>query len=371
VAELLTPMAHPARLADLAWQHSRSLKSLKSMEVSLLADDTGAWDEYVMGHPGASSYHLAGWKAVVQQSFGHGARYLLAKDGQRIVGILPLVVMKSLLFGRSVVSLPFFNYGGILGDGAEAREALLDSARAVAMEEHASHIELRQRTPNGLGLRAKRHKVTMMVELESDVETQWKGFDPKVRNQIRKADKSGLWTQVGGQELLDAFYGVFARNMRDLGTPVYGKPFFRAILTHFPSSTKIVIVRLGEEPVAAGLTNAFKGTVEMPWAASLGEHRPLCGNMLLYWHAIKWSIEHGFTTFDFGRSSPDGGTFKFKEQWGARPVPLVWEYWTCDGRELPDMSPKNPTYEIPIRVWKRLPVSIANRLGPLIAQSIP
>src|SRR6266487_1571868 len=129
----------------------------------------------------------------------------------------------------------------------------------------------------------KRHKVTMILELEPSVETQWKGFDPKLRNQVRKAEKSGLWIQTGGKELLDDFYTVFARNMRDLGTPVYGMAFFESILRNFCTSTMILVVRLEEQPIAAGLISVFKDTVEMPWAGSLREHRNLCPNMLLYW----------------------------------------------------------------------------------------
>src|SRR6266571_5824151 len=172
------------------------------MEVSLLDDEINAWDSYVMNNTMASNYHLTGWKAVIEQSFGHTTRYLLAKHGGLIVGILPLVAMKSLLFGRFLVSLPFFNYGGIVADDEIVEEALLASARDVALQEQASHIEFRHCAPHGLGMPVKRHKVTMILELEPSVETQWKGFDPKLRNQIRKAEKSRLWIQTGGKELL-------------------------------------------------------------------------------------------------------------------------------------------------------------------------
>jgi FemAB-related protein (PEP-CTERM system-associated) len=340
------------------------------MEVSLLVDESAAWDEYVMRHPLASNYHQSAWKAIIEQGSGHTTRYLLARQEDQIQGVLPLAVMKSLLFGRFLVSLPFVNYGGILTDNEQATEALLTSAQAIGKEENAAYLELRHRTPYGFGLRAKHHKVTMILALESDVEIQWKAFDPKLRNQIRKATKAGLQMQVGGEDILDSFYAVFARNMRDLGTPVYGLSFFKAIITNLPSSTRIFVIRLGEKPVAAGLASIFKDTVEMPWAGSLREHRSLCGNMLLYWAAIKFSIEQGFRKFDFGRSTPGEGTYKFKEQWGAQPVTLVWEYWT-EAKGLPNMSPQNPKYALAIRMWKRLPVALTNRLGPAIVRNIP
>jgi serine/alanine adding enzyme len=342
----------------------------RAVEV-LLADNLTAWDAYVRSHQSAFAYHQSGWKAVIEQSFGHQTRYLQAIEGKRIVGILPLVVMKSLLFGRFVVSLPYFNYAGILADDQDAEQALLDAARSVAIDEAAAHLELRHGASHGLGLIPKRHKVTMLLGLQSDVESQWRAFDPKLRNQIRKAEKSGVDIQIGGKELLGSFYQIFARNMRDLGTPVYGKGFFQAILRNFPVSTKVFVAFIKERPVAVGLVVTYKDTVEMPWAASLREYRHLCGNMLVYWEAIKFSIKQGFRTFDFGRSSPDGGTFRFKEQWGGRPVPLTWEYWTVNPGQLPEMSPSNPKYQWPIQIWKRLPMQVANRVGPLIARAIP
>ncbi|MGH9429007.1 MAG: FemAB family XrtA/PEP-CTERM system-associated protein, partial [Terriglobia bacterium] len=279
------------------------------MEVGLLENELAAWDSYVLNHPGACNYHQSRWKSVIEQGFGHPSRYLHVTNAGRIVGILPLVLMKSLLFGRFLVSLPFFNYGGILADGQDAEEALLASAKEIARQERAHHIELRHRTSHELGLQSKQHKVSLTLDLESSVDSQWNGLNAKVRNQLRKAEKAGLCVQRGRSELLDDFYTVFARNMRDLGTPVYGMPFFQAILTNFPSSTRIFVVRLQDQPVAAGLVSTFKETVEMPWAASLLEHRNLCSNMLLYWEAIKFAIDQGFRRFDFGRSTPGEGTY--------------------------------------------------------------
>ena len=211
----------------------------------------------------------------------------------------------------------------------------------------------------------------MILDLAADVEAQWKGLNAKVRNQVRKAEKSNLQVERGGIELLRDFYAVFCRNMRDLGTPVYGMAFFEAILKTFPSSTAVFVVRLDERPIAAGIASGFKEMIEVPWASSLRECRNLCPNMLLYWKVISFAIEQGFTRFDFGRSTPGEGTHKFKEQWGATAVPLSWEYWTGNTQGLPDMSPKNPKYERAIELWKRLPMAVANRLGPSIVRNIP
>ena len=329
------------------------------------------WEKFVSSHPQASNYHQLGWKTVIERSFGHETRYLLAMDQGAVVGLLPLAILKSRLFGRSVVSLPFLNYGGLLAKNTQAEEALVSAASQVALEEGAQSVELRHWKVHGLGLIPKHHKVTMLLPLASDVDTQWKQFDPKVRNQIRKAQKSGLTVQIGGKEFLSDFYAMFARNMRDLGTPVYGRVFFESILEVFPLHTRIFVVKYQKTPVAAGLSTIFKETMEVPWAGSLVEHRSMCPNMLLYWEAIQFGIQQGMNTFDFGRSTPGEGTYKFKAQWGAKAYPLVWEYWTKDGAPLPNISPTNAKFSLAIKMWKKLPLAVANLLGPAIVRAIP
>jgi FemAB-related protein (PEP-CTERM system-associated) len=199
----------------------------------------------------------------------------------------------------------------------------------------------------------------------------WDRIDRKARNQVRKAQKSELTTARGGAELVPEFYTVFARNMRDLGTPVYGRRLFDEVLRAFPDRAKIIVVRLKNEPVAAGFTIRTRDMVEIPWASSIREFNHLCPNHLLYWHALETAVEEGATVFDFGRSTPDEGTFKFKEQWGAEPLPLHWEYCLREGDALPDTSPKNRKYRLMIETWKRLPLWAANMAGPRIVRDIP
>ncbi|MFZ2948388.1 MAG: hypothetical protein WA003_02770, partial [Desulfuromonadaceae bacterium] len=181
--------------------------------------DRGAWDTYVMNHTSASNYHRYGWRDVIESSFGHPCHYLAAMGiGGAIIGVLPLVYMQSRLFGRFLVSQPFFNYGGLLCDNREIGNSLLSEAAAIRNEYGAEHVELRHTAPWTGDLPTKRHKVCMILSLAMDVETQWQGFNAKLRNQVRKAEKSGLTVTVGGKELLADFYAVFVRNMRDLGT---------------------------------------------------------------------------------------------------------------------------------------------------------
>jgi FemAB-related protein (PEP-CTERM system-associated) len=199
----------------------------------------------------------------------------------------------------------------------------------------------------------------------------WDRLDRKVRNQIRKAQKSALTVRDGAIELLDDFYTVFTRNMRDLGTPVHGRRFFDEVLRTFPQQTHVHVVHLGSRPVAAAITYRMGAVTMMPWASSIRTYNALCPNHLLYWSVIERAIKEGCETVDFGRSTPDEGTYKFKEQWGARPVPLHWEYCLLSERNLPDASPANSRFTLLIEAWKRLPLWVANRIGPPIVRVIP
>jgi FemAB-related protein (PEP-CTERM system-associated) len=199
----------------------------------------------------------------------------------------------------------------------------------------------------------------------------WDRIDRKVRNQIRKAEKSQLTVDRGGAALIPDFYGVFAQNMRDLGTPVYARRLFEEVLATFPDRAHIHVVRLNGRAIAAGLTYRTGPMVEVPWASSLREHNSLCPNHLLYWSVIESALAEGGQILDFGRSTPGEGTYKFKEQWGATPLPLHWEYCLLRGGTVPDQSPKNPRFRMAIDTWKRCPLWLANALGPHIVRWIP
>jgi FemAB-related protein (PEP-CTERM system-associated) len=195
-------------------------------------------------------------------------------------------------------------------------------------------------------------------------------FNAKLRNQIRKAEKSGLRFVVGRLELLDRFYDV-AHNMRDLGKPVHGKSFFRNILEAFPDATTIFAVYREIKMIAAGISSRFRNTLEIPWASSISDYKMLCPNNMLYLEAIRFAIRNGFKRFDFGRSTPNEGTYNFKKQWGAKPAQLYWQYVVDGHKETPNLSPSNPRYQAAIRIWQRLPVPATKVLGPMIVRNIP
>lgn len=336
--------------------------------------DRASWEAYVAARPEAAGYHEWAWRSVFERAFGHECLYLIARRapaepvGPGILGVLPLVEIRSFLFGRTLTSLPFVNFGGVLAESDEVARALVDEAARLAKSRGCRHVELRHIARRFDDLPCKQHKVTMRLPLQVGM---WERIDRKARNQVRKAEKSGLTVLRGGADLLPEFYRVFARNMRDLGTPVYARTFFEEVQAAFPDRTRVIVVRLGDTPVAGGFTYRTGGMVEIPWASSIRDFNHLCPNHLLYWHAIETAVAEGVAVFDFGRSTPDEGTFKFKEQWGAKPVALHWEYWLASGDALPDQSPKNPKFRLAIEGWKRLPQWLANAVGPRVVRGIP
>lgn len=335
-------------------------------------EDKNEWDGYVAASTHATAYHQLAWKQVIEKSFGQRAYYLVSEDGKgKIDGILPLVQLKSLVFGNFFVSLPYFNYGGICANRPEISQALLQEAIRVAREAGAEHLEIREMAPRENGLLCKTAKVSMRLGLPDSPEALWNLFPSKLKSQIRKPQKEGFSVRIGGEEELDPFYQVFSLNMRQLGTPVYSRAFFQEMMRAFPHSTSICVVRGNNKPVAAGFLVGFKNTMEIPWASSLREYSRLAPNMLLYWSVLSFASERGYHMFDFGRSTPGEGTYQFKAQWGATPMPLYWYYWMRESGPLPEINPQNRKYRLAIEIWKRLPLPITQMVGPRIVRNIP
>ena len=329
------------------------------------------WDGYVSQHPDATADHLWRWREIFDGVFGHEAAYLLARRGDATVGVLPLVRFRSRIFGRFVVSLPFLNYGGVLADDEAAAAALVEGAVDLAQRFGARHVELRHVRRQLPDRPCRQHKLQLTRPLPATSEELWNGIDRKVRNQVRKAQKEGLVAVSGGRELVSEFYDVFARNMRDLGTPVYSRRLFEETLRLFPDRARVFVVRRGQLAVAAGVDVRFRDVTLVPWASSLREYRALCPNMLLYWSMLEQAISDGARTFDFGRSTPGAGTHSFKIQWGATAVPLNWEYVLLSTHGLPDQGPSNSKFQAAIGIWKHLPQWVANSMGPAVASHLP
>ncbi len=329
------------------------------------------WDRFVAASPGAWSAHRHGWQSVIEEAFGHQCHYLVEREEDGVIaGVLPLAHVSSRLFGSYLVSMSCLNYGGVLARSQEVEQELLSRAVNLASDLGASHFELRETKPRD-GWPSRTDKVAMELALPDSHEALLKNVGAKVRSQIKRPLREGANVVQGGAELLDEFYAVFSRNMRDLGTPVYAKRFFALVLEAFPADSRIFVVRVGGKPAAAGLVMGFRKRLEIPWASSLREYNRIGVNMLLYSEVLRYAIEAGYEIFDFGRSSKDAGTYRFKAQWGAEPRQLYWNYWLAPGTEMPGLTPSNPKFQFAIRMWQKLPVPVANLLGPHIVRGLP
>ena len=340
------------------------------MRVERYTRDPDLWDDFVRNQPDWTHFHQYGWRGVMEQAFGHETFYLGAfDDGGRLRGVLPLIRVKSLLFGHFFVSMPFLNYGGPLGD-REAVRSLAAEAVAIADRDGADLMELRSRGELPLELPASHRKVTVVLNLEpGDAEPTFAALKSKVRSQVRRPMKEGVEVRFGGDQL-EPFYRVFAENMRDLGTPVLGKPVFEAIRDEFGDSVWFGAAWLGEGPVAAGCGFAWNSEFEMTWASSLRAHNRIAPNMLLYWRFIERTAMEGFRTFNFGRCTPGGGTHRFKLQWGGRDETLWWYHRPGDA-DAATPSPDEGALSFGPKVWRKLPLAVANALGPGIVRRIP
>lgn len=332
------------------------------------------WDRYVRSAPQATFFHQLGWRWLVERVFGHKAYYFVARrndeDG-RIVGVLPLFEMKSLLFGHSLVSLPFAIGGGVAADDDETARALLAQGKALAERRGVDYMELRSEKPAADDLLTKDLYVTFRADLVEGEEALLKRMERKRRQMMSYVAKAGFSYRVAGIEELPLFYRMFCESMRHHGTPVYPRLFLHEILDRFPADTNLFFVYESGRPVA-GVLNLLSGDVLMPFYAGADrDHKPRGVDDYLYLAIMRWGRENGFKTFDFGRSKRDTGAYKFKARWGMDEVPLAYQYHLVKTRELPNISPVNPKYQAAIRVWRKLPLPVTRLIGPRIIKRVP
>lgn len=300
---------------------------------------------------------------------GHDTPYLaaLTPEGE-LTGVLPLVRVRSALFGHFLVSLPFVNYGGPIGDPGAVR-ALSDAAARMARSDGARILELRSRTELPVDLDVSHRKITVVMDIPAGgSEALWKRLDAKVRSQIRRPQKEGITVRTGPAEV-DPFFGVFARHMRDLGTPTQSLALFRAIAHTFGDDVTFACAYHDGRAVACGCAIRWGDEIEMTWASSLREYNRLSPNMLVYWEVMRMAADSGARLFNFGRCTPDSGTHRFKRQWGTRDEQLWWYARREPGASLP--AEGHGAAGMGPRIWRRLPLAVATALGPRVVRFIP
>ena len=346
-----------------------------TIAVESFQDAPALWDRFVRSQAGWTHFHLYGWRRVIEHAFRHECIYLAARDDTRtVIGVLPLVRVKSLMFGHYLISMPFLNYGGPLG-AADAVRALTARAVEIADTTGVKLMEFRSRRELPIPLPASHRKLTVVLDLPSDAAALWKALPTKLRSQIKRPRKDGVEVRFG-REQLDAFYAVFSHHMRDLGTPTQSRQLFETIADVFPDDVHFAVAYHGQRPVACGCGFLWNGEFEITWASALHAYKAMSPNMLVYWEFMERMTSGGGRLFNFGRSSPDSGTYRFKMQWGGRAEPLWWYYHARHRAPRGDAGVSTPQqdkgiFALATRVWQRLPLAVATRLGPSIVRFIP
>lgn len=357
---------------------SSDAQKIEAVTVKLLegSEYGAAWDRYISSKENASIYHHWSFKDLVHQAFGHTALYVAAFDRSgEICGVLPAIEMNSRLFGHFIVSLPFFTYGGMLAENEAIEEKLCACLFDYAARSKVEHVELRAmhaRKNFSAAGSCKDSKVSMVRALPDDTDHLWSDIGTKVRAQIKKSQRFSLEIKFGKSELINDFYAVFSENMRDLGTPVYSKNFFSKLMaSSLAQQFDIGVVYFKGRPVSCCFLMTYQGMMEIPWASTLSAVNHMNVNMFMYWEVLAKAINDNCDFFDFGRSSKDAGTYRFKKQWGASPQQLYWYYWLPKGATMPELNPNNPKYKLLINIWQRLPVWLTKLIGPPVVKYLP
>lgn len=332
------------------------------------SDSTG-WDAFVLSHPDGTFFHRYGWSGIFRDVFRLEPRYLVAERGQDIVGVLPLVLQRSLLFGTSLLSLPFCVEGGPLTRDDEADDRLTTAALAIQKETQAPHLEYRSRKASREGWIVRNDLyATFRRPLSIDDQENLKAIPRKQRAVVRKTLESGLQSQVNG-DIKEVFH-VYAESVRNLGTPVFPKRYFSILRATFGADCDTVTIRDNGVPVSAVVNFYHRDTVLPYYGGGTSLARRNGANDFLYWEVMRLAAARGYKQFDFGRSKSGTGAFAFKKNWGFVPEWLEYEFHVLPGHAMPDKNPLNPKYARMIQAWKKLPLPVANFLGPWLIRGL-
>jgi len=330
--------------------------------------DQTRWDAFVADCAQATFFHRAGWSRVMTEGLGQRCHYLLVERNGEIEGILPLAEVRSRLFGHALISTPGCVYGGVAAVSEEARQALTLESMRLARRLGVGVLEMRHRDAVCPGWPTQNLYVTFRRPLsESDAEN-FKSIPRKQRAMVRKAIDAGLAARVTDD--LERFYRIYSESVRNLGTPVYSRKFFATLIDVFHGDTELSLVSASGRDIAAVLSFYYRDEVLPYYGGSRLAARAVKGNDFMYWELMRRAAARGVRVFDYGRSKVGTGPYHFKRNWGFVPQPLHYEYYLVRALSIPENNPTNPRYRLLIAAWKWLPLSIANRLGPLLARHL-
>ena len=342
---------------------------MNNVNICQLTDaDANAWNEYVHASVDSTFFHLAEWRNIFQQTLGHSSYYLLAKSNKEIVGVFPLVHIKSKLFGSALISVPFGVYGGVLANDANIQSDLIQQAIDLAQRLNVDYVETREMRDSGLDWKTKDLYVTFRKNLLSTEDENLKAIPRKQRAMVRKAIKYGLTSTWDTN--VDRFYAMYSESVRNLGTPVLSKTYYQTLFDVFADKCSVLTILDDGVPVSSVLNFYFKDQVLPFYGGGTAGARNCNANDFMYWELMRLSLEQGVKVFDFGRSKNGAGSFRFKKHWGFEPEPLFYRFHLIKARQVPDLSPVNPKFQLAVKMWQKLPLAVSRTLGPIIARNL-
>jgi FemAB-related protein (PEP-CTERM system-associated) len=330
------------------------------------ADSNHRWDAYVEQAPEATFFHKSGWQTVLERAFGHTSHYFYAEQDGNIVGVLPLAEVKSWLFGHALISTPFCVYGGPVGDSQTVIDGLIDAACQLADTLRVDHLELRNQKRLRENWPCKDLYFTFRRSLSDNEEENLKAIPRKQRAVVRKALE--LEMDSSFDEDIGPFYQAYSASVRNLGTPVFSKKYFRILKQVFQEHCDVLSVRKDGQMVSSVMSFYFRDQVLPYYGGGSILARSLKGNDLMYWRLMCSASERGYRVFDYGRSKAGTGAFSFKKNWGFEPQALHYEYYLVTAKDMPELNPTNPKYALMIKCWKKLPLKISQWLGPFLSK---
>ncbi|MEQ8612588.1 MAG: FemAB family PEP-CTERM system-associated protein [Gammaproteobacteria bacterium] len=340
-----------------------------TLTIQPLGKDTySLWNEYVKQHPDSTICHLAEWEDILSSVFKYKTYYFFASRNDRICGILPLAHVKTMLFGNMLISTPCCVYGGVCVDDEITRKKLEDRAIDLAKSLCVDYLELRQQSPDTQGWPYKNLYHTFVKDIDADPEKNYKSIPRKQRAMIRKGIDNGLYSTVDTD--IDRFYNIYSTSVRNLGTPVLQKQYFKSLFEIFGDGCNVLTIEKDGKPISSVFSFLYNNTVLPYYGGGLPQAREYKAHDFMYWELMRRSCESGISRFDFGRSIEGTGSFAFKKHWGFKPTPLYYRQWLVKARKTPDLRPDNPRYRLYVNIWKKLPLVIANSIGPRIARGL-
>ncbi len=327
------------------------------------------WDAFVMAHPQATFFHRSAWQHILREVFHHDTHYLFAHEGGRVTGVLPLAHMKSLLFGKALTSLPFAVYGGVVADDEATATALEAEAQRLAQQLQVDHLELRQLHRSHEGWPQQELYVTFRKQILAEEEANMLAIPRKQRAMVRKGIKNGLRSEIDPG--VDRFFALYADNVHRHGTPALPKRYFEALQAQFGDDCEVLIVSGPDGRTLSGVLSFYFRDEVLPYYAGDDESaRDLAANDFKYWELMRLSCARGLKVFDYGRSKQGTGSFAFKKNWGFEPAPLHYEYCLYKRDAVPQNNPANAKFRLMIEAWRRMPIGMANWLGPYVVRNL-